>query len=69
MSNAEYADDHETTIPEILDEYMSKEAAIEALMDYFRKADKHVVIAELAEWVYEDDGCAIVDIRGWIKYE
>ena len=69
MSNASYAEYHETTVHAVLDEYRTKGAAIEALMDYFRKADKHVVIDELAEWVYEDEDCRIVDIRGWIKYD
>ena len=69
MSNASYAEYHETTVHAVLDEYMTKEAAIEALMEYFRKADKHVVMEELAEWVYADEECGIVDLRGWIKYE
>ena len=65
MSNSEYAEDHDTTVWDILDDNLDRVAAVELLMEYFMQQDKRVVINELAEWVYDDKKCNIVDFKAW----
>jgi len=63
MSNAGYASKIGTTVHSILDLSMETEAALDALMQYFRMAGRHAIIHELSEWVFMDDECEIVDLE------